>query len=110
MDEDPPDPARAAFLAEMDRFELRSQENRLSFVAAALIGAEQIASGIDTELGKAISVVVLRALAVRNRTRDRLREITAPPAAPTTGGQHEASNQDPSRRPVRSGSRRIRMQ
>jgi hypothetical protein len=110
MEEDPPDPARAAFLAEMDRFELRSQENRLSFVAAALMGAEQIASGIDAELGKAISVVALRVLSVRNRTRERLRELSSTAPAQQEGRHHEGSSKGATTGRVRSGGRRVRMQ
>jgi hypothetical protein len=109
MDDETTDPARAAFLAEMERFELRSQENRLSFVAAALMGAEQIATAIDAELGKAISVVVLRALAVRNRTREQLRELT-PAVEQRKSGLHEANNQGRTPGRVRADRRRVRMQ
>ena len=110
MDDETTDPARAAFLAEMERFELRSQESRLSFVAAALMGAEQIASAIDAELGKAISVVVLRALAVRNRTREQLRDLTPPESAVAKGTPHEKRSASPAAGRMRSGTRRVRMQ
>jgi hypothetical protein len=110
MDDETTDPARAAFHAEMERFELRSQENRLSFVAAALMGAEQIAAAIDAELGKAISVVVLRALAVRNRTRQQLRDLTATESAPQKGTPHETRSNRPAAGRVRNGTRRVRVQ
>jgi hypothetical protein len=110
MDDETPDPARAAFQAEMERFELRSQENRLSFVAGALMGAEQIASAIDAELAKAISVVILRALAVRNRTRQQLRALTQPEAAELKGTPDENTSPSPAAGRVRRGTRRIRMQ
>ena len=110
MEDETTDPARASFLAEMERFELRSHDNRLSFVAAALMGAEQIASAIDAELGKAISVIVLRALAVRNRTRQQLRDLTPTESATQKGAPHETKRSRPAAGRVRSGTRRVRMQ
>jgi hypothetical protein len=85
------DPRRAAFLAQLARYELHSQDSRLAFVIAALMGAEQIASGLDAGLGKAIGLVIIRAIQHRNGVRQQIRE-TAAEASPASGRRRRVTH------------------
>lgn len=73
------DPDDARIAAGLERHMLESWEAKLSFVAAALVGAEQIADTMDAELGKEINRVCLRALGIRRNVRAKLREMDRSP-------------------------------
>lgn len=75
------DPDDERIAAGLERHMLESWEAKLSFVAAALVGAEQIAGTMDAELGREISRVCLRALGIRRNVRVRLREMDRPATA-----------------------------
>jgi hypothetical protein len=57
------------------RLDLIGKESRAAFVAAALWGAAENARLIDSELEREIHRVLLQAIAVRNKLRDRIRAI-----------------------------------
>ncbi len=57
------------------RFEMESREAKLSFVAAALAGAELTATTVDDNLGRAIGKVCLEVLAMRLGVRQELRRL-----------------------------------
>ena len=71
--------------AALFRFELESREAKLSFVAAALAGAELTATAVDDGLGKAIGKVCLEVLAMRMWVRQELRGIEAPGSTRAVG-------------------------
>ena len=67
----------AAFQRELARYELQGLDSKLSFIAAALIGAEEIARTLDLddgrELPRGINAVMHEALRLRRGVREQLR-------------------------------------